>query len=120
MNAFSRLLGGAVIGLVLAAGLAAPAVAQKLDNKNGPTTTATTATPNADIDFGDDSSEWANDGECDDPRFEGTGSAGATSSSGMTCGFRLSDSLRVAASARVFAVEAYLSAFCASSMALSY
>jgi hypothetical protein len=28
-----------------------------------------------DIDFGDDSSEWANDGECDDPRFTGTGSA---------------------------------------------
>ena len=25
------------------------------------------------IDFGDDSSEWANDGECDDPRFEGPG-----------------------------------------------
>jgi len=27
------------------------------------------------IDFGDDSSEWANDGECDDPRFAGNGSA---------------------------------------------
>ncbi len=27
------------------------------------------------IDFGDDSSEWANDGECDDPRFEGEGVA---------------------------------------------
>lgn len=27
--------------------------------------------------FGDDSSSWANDGECDDPRFEGAGSAGA-------------------------------------------
>ena len=25
------------------------------------------------IDFGDDSSEWSNDGECDDPRFEGPG-----------------------------------------------
>ena len=25
------------------------------------------------IDFGDDSSTWANDGECDDPRFEGPG-----------------------------------------------
>ena len=23
--------------------------------------------------FGDDSSEWANDGECDDPRFDGAG-----------------------------------------------
>ena len=30
------------------------------------------ATP---IDFGDDSSMWANDGECDDPRFSGTGMA---------------------------------------------
>ena len=27
----------------------------------------------SDIDFGDDSSEWANDGECDDPRFTGSG-----------------------------------------------
>ncbi len=27
------------------------------------------------IDFGDDSSEWANDGECDDPRFAGPGVA---------------------------------------------
>ena len=78
MNAFSRLLGGAVLGLVLAAGLVAPAVAQKLDNKNAPTTTTTTTTSNADIDFGDDSSEWANDGECDDPRFTGTGSAAET------------------------------------------
>ena len=26
-----------------------------------------------DIDFGDDTSEWANDGECDDPRFTGPG-----------------------------------------------
>src|SRR5690606_20005350 len=25
-----------------------------------------------DIDFGDDSGNWANDGECDDPRFGGT------------------------------------------------
>ncbi|MEO0465787.1 MAG: hypothetical protein AAF216_04540 [Pseudomonadota bacterium] len=27
------------------------------------------------IDFGDDTSMWANDGECDDPRFEGSGMA---------------------------------------------
>ena len=31
-----------------------------------------------DIDFGDDSSEWANDGECDDPRFQGSGMTGTT------------------------------------------
>jgi len=29
------------------------------------------------LDFGDDSSEWANDGECDDARFIGTGTASA-------------------------------------------
>lgn len=28
------------------------------------------------IDFGDDSSQWSNDGECDDPRFAGEGVAG--------------------------------------------
>ncbi len=73
MQAYKRLLGATTLGLILAAGLAAPAFAQKLDNKTGPSTlTATTA---GDIDFGDDSSEWANDGECDDPRFEGSGSA---------------------------------------------
>jgi len=27
------------------------------------------------VEFGDDSSQWANDGECDDPRFEGRGMA---------------------------------------------
>jgi hypothetical protein len=30
---------------------------------------------NGTIDFGDDESEWARDGECDDPRFEGDGAA---------------------------------------------
>ena len=30
---------------------------------------------NAQPDFGDDASRWANDGECDDPRFEGPGAA---------------------------------------------
>jgi hypothetical protein len=36
------------------------------------------ATPPPEIgpgDFGDDTSQWANDGECDDPRFEGPGMA---------------------------------------------
>lgn len=27
------------------------------------------------VDFGDDTSRWANDGQCDDPRFEGSGAA---------------------------------------------
>ena len=30
------------------------------------------------IEFGDDTSSWANDGECDDPRFTGTGAAVTT------------------------------------------
>jgi hypothetical protein len=34
-----------------------------------------TANANGAVAFGDDSSEWARDGECDDPRFEGEGSA---------------------------------------------
>ncbi|PCI73832.1 MAG: hypothetical protein COB20_15775 [SAR86 cluster bacterium] len=33
------------------------------------------ATSNASIDFGDDSSTWSNDGQCDDPRFVGEGMA---------------------------------------------
>src|SRR5690606_6193048 len=39
---------------------------------------STSAAPSgsaAEIDFGDDSSQWAKDGECDDPRFTGTGAA---------------------------------------------
>lgn len=48
-------------GVMAAAILAAPAAAQSIDE----------------IDFGDDSSNWANDGECDDPRFEGEGMAGS-------------------------------------------
>lgn len=53
----NRRLGGAALALMLLAGLSAPALAQP------------------DIDFGDDNSEWANDGECDDPRFVGAGMA---------------------------------------------
>lgn len=30
-------------------------------------------TDNSAVDFGDDTSDYANDGECDDPRFEGSG-----------------------------------------------
>ncbi|MGP9822279.1 hypothetical protein ACTZWW_19830 [Salinarimonas sp. NSM] len=36
---------------------------------------AATAGPETTIDFGDDSGRWANDGECEDPRFEGEGMA---------------------------------------------
>ena len=38
------------------------------------TTIAATLTVD-DLEFGDNSSEWARDGECDDPRFEGAGAA---------------------------------------------
>lgn len=59
MHIKNRRLGGAVLALALLSGLSVPALAQA----------------NAEIDFGDDSSEWANDGECDDPRFAGDGMA---------------------------------------------
>jgi hypothetical protein len=36
---------------------------------------AGTALAQGNVDFGDDSGDWANDGECDDPRFEGIGMA---------------------------------------------
>lgn len=39
---------------------------------------APASAPIATVDFGDNSSVWANDGECDDPRFEGNGMAAAT------------------------------------------
>lgn len=58
MHPMSKRLGALSAAVILAAGLAAPVQAQT-----------------ADVDFGDDSSEWANDGECDDPRFTGTGMA---------------------------------------------
>lgn len=39
------------------------------------TALGTNDVPAGDIDWGDDSSVWANDGECDDPRFAGPGAA---------------------------------------------
>lgn len=75
MNPMHKILVASLLSVTLAAGLSAPALAQKLDNKNPPLTTSPTATTTGDVDFGDDSSQWANDGECDDPRFSGTGSA---------------------------------------------
>ncbi|MFD1254892.1 hypothetical protein ACFQ30_18595 [Devosia equisanguinis] len=62
MRALNTLMGGAMVSLMLATSFTAPAWAQP--------------TPNAaNIDFGDDSSPWAKDGECDDPRFTGPGAA---------------------------------------------
>ena len=58
MHPMSKRLGAFGAAMILAAGLSAPGLAQT-----------------ADVDFGDDTSEWANDGECDDPRFTGAGMA---------------------------------------------
>src|SRR5690606_18124083 len=57
----SRVIAGSLLGLLLASAGTLPSTAQ-------------TNAPSA-IDFGDDSSPWAKDGECDDPRFEGSGVA---------------------------------------------
>lgn len=42
------------------------------------TASAQAAALDGDVDFGDDNGDWANDGECDDPRFEGDGMASVT------------------------------------------
>lgn len=55
MRVMSKGLSSSLLIATLMAGLTLPATAQ-----------------DAAVDFGDDSSEWANDGECDDPRFTGT------------------------------------------------
>lgn len=64
MRTISHIMTGSLLGLALMAGTSLPAMAQAT-----PTPAAST------IDFGNDSSDWAKDGECDDPRFTGTGSA---------------------------------------------
>ncbi|HWV22389.1 MAG TPA: hypothetical protein VN036_15285 [Devosia sp.] len=64
MRAISHIMAGSFLSLALMAGMTMPSLAQK-----NSTNTAST------IDFGDDSSDWAKDGECDDPRFTGPGAA---------------------------------------------
>lgn len=76
MPHFPRRAGGPLMGLALclAFGLALPAQAGKLDagGERAPAATAAPGPQEADaIDFGDDSSRWASDGQCDDPRFSG-------------------------------------------------
>jgi hypothetical protein len=76
MNNMPTFLNGPVLALVLAIGLATPALADKLPrNTDAAPASIIHAATTGDIDFGDDSSEWAKDGECDDPRFEGAGVA---------------------------------------------
>jgi hypothetical protein len=43
-----------------------------------PNAAVTAFIANAEIDFGNNSSEWSDDGECDDPRFSGHGVAAVT------------------------------------------
>lgn len=59
MRTTRQRLGVAGLTLALMAGMAMPTLAQDA----------------AAIDFGDDSSEWSKDGECDDPRFTGSAMA---------------------------------------------
>ena len=79
MKALHTLLAGSALSLALALGATAPALAQT-SAPDAPTTETAPAAPAAPaaaaaIDFGDDTSQWANDGECDDPRFTGAASA---------------------------------------------
>jgi len=64
----TRLLSGTFLGLTLV--LAPGGVFAQPGASAAPIRLA-----QADLDFGDDSSQWSNDGECDDPRFEGRGAA---------------------------------------------
>lgn len=60
----------------LADGQAAPVAADDTasnDTMAAPKEEETTTLAYGDVDFGDDSSAFSNDGECDDPRFEGDG-----------------------------------------------
>lgn len=70
MIELKTLLGGVTLGLALGASLAQPAFAEKVTPPGDASATSIDS-----IDFGDDTSEWARDGECDDPRFAGPASA---------------------------------------------
>ncbi len=77
MRAMTRGGMGIVMGLALLLSTGA-AYADKISQSGvgaAPATTTPAAVDASGIDFGDDTSQWANDGECDDPRFTGTGSA---------------------------------------------
>ncbi len=53
--------------LILAMAACSGETPMAADDMTNPGNTAAAAN----IDFGDDASEWANDNECDDPRFQG-------------------------------------------------
>ncbi|WDR01652.1 hypothetical protein PSQ19_12935 [Devosia algicola] len=71
MNVARHLRTGTVLGLLLGLAAVSPGFAQS------DTTETTAPTPDAinAIDFGDNTSAWANDTECDDPRFIGSAMA---------------------------------------------
>lgn len=60
-----------ILGLVIAAALAG--CEETTSSANKPTVAAGQNLKIDGISFGDDSSRWAKDDECDDPRFEGPG-----------------------------------------------
>ena len=65
-----------LLPLLLVAAFAAPhpALAESGGgNRKGAAASTAPAAAVSGIDFGDDSSTWAHDGECDDPRFRGEG-----------------------------------------------
>ena len=66
------LVSAATLAAALALGLTMPAQADKITHT--PKTSAPAISAGM-IDYGDDTSEWANDGECDDPRFAGPAAA---------------------------------------------
>ena len=68
-------LGGALDAGADTAGLDTPAIAPDAPDAVIPFLPTASDVDVDDIDFGDDSSVWANDGECDDPRFTGPGVA---------------------------------------------
>ncbi|GHA24689.1 hypothetical protein GCM10007989_20440 [Devosia pacifica] len=72
------LVGKLLLGAGLAGLLATPVLALGTENPAAPRTSPAAillAQADATVDFGDDTGAWSNDGECDDPRFEGEGVA---------------------------------------------
>ncbi|WP_018632671.1 hypothetical protein [Neomegalonema perideroedes] len=69
-----------LLSLLLVAAVAAPvpALAQSRKSATPESAAASSRIPASDVDFGDDSGQWAKDGECDDPRFRGPGMTATT------------------------------------------
>lgn len=63
---------------------------------------AALAAPALGFDFGDDASEWANDGECDDRRFAGPGTSMASGFNAEDRGHDATDCRKALLSGRVY------------------